>query len=388
LRSAQPEKTDRIRIVSRVTRHKIMRSIRIAITVIVALLIAVGVVMIYSSTGIYAMQELGDSLYFLKRHALFLGLGTLLTLGLMALDYRILQKYSKPLLLGTLALLIVVLIPGIGKASYGARRWFQFGAFYFQPSELCKLAVLIYTADFLARKGSRIQSLREGFLPLMIVMAAVSLLILKQPDLGSTILIMSLMLILMFTAGGHLSHLGLLALGALPAFYVLIMRVPYRWRRIVTFLDPWQDPQGAGFQLTQSQIALGSGGIFGVGLGKSIQKLFYLPAAHTDFIFAIIGEELGFIGAFAVIALFVGFIWQGARLVKGITDPFGYFLGFGIVALIGLQAVVNIGVSIGALPTKGLPLPFISYGGSALIFNMAAVGLLLNIARTQDLSAE
>ena len=165
----------------------------------------------------------------------------------------------------------------------------------------------------------------------------------------------------------------------------MVVRVPYRWIRIVTFIDPWQDPLGAGFQLTQSQIALGSGGLFGVGLGKSVQKLFYLPAAHTDFIFSIIGEELGFVGAFAVIILFICFIWQGARIAKRTSDPFGYYLSTGIVVMIGFQAVVNVGVSIGALPTKGLPLPFISYGGSALLFNMVAVGLLLNISRINDL---
>ena len=175
---------------------------------------------------------------------------------------------------------------------------------------------------------------------------------------------------------------------AIPALYFLITKVAYRMKRIVSFLDPWKDSLGVGFQLSQSQIALGSGGILGVGLGHSAQKLFYLPAAHTDFILSIIGEELGLVGTLVVIFLFVGFIWQGARIAKRTTDPFGYFLAIGIVAMLGMQAVVNIGVSIGALPTKGLPLPFISYGGSALIFNMIAVGLLLNISRVEDLIKE
>jgi cell division protein FtsW len=187
-----------------------------------------------------------------------------------------------------------------------------------------------------------------------------------------------------FIAGGQIWYFGILALMAIPGFYFLVVRVAYRWARIATFLDPWQDPQGAGFQLTQSQIAFGSGGLWGVGLGHSIQKLFYLPAAHTDFVLSIIGEEMGFLGAFTVILLFGAFIWQGARIAKRVKDPFGYYLACGIVTIIGLQAVINVGVTIGALPTKGLPLPFISYGGSALVVNMMLIGLLLNISRIED----
>jgi cell division protein FtsW len=198
-------------------------------------------------------------------------------------------------------------------------------------------------------------------------------------------LIASVTIIMMFVAGARVLHIGTLVIATLPVLYLLVTRVAYRWARIVAFLDPWQDSQGVGFQLTQSQIAFGSGGLFGVGLGHSVQKLFYLPAAHTDFILSIIGEELGFVGAFATILLFIALIWQGARIAKRTTDPFGYFLAVGIVAIIGLQAVVNVGVTIGALPTKGLPLPFISYGGSALVFNMVCIGLLLNISRVNDL---
>ncbi|MCK5581179.1 MAG: putative lipid II flippase FtsW [Candidatus Omnitrophica bacterium] len=362
-----------------------MRDIRISIATIVLLLIFLGVAMIYSSSGVYAMQELGDSLYFLKRHLLFLAVGFMGMFAAMAIDYRQLQKYAKPLLFIGIVMLVLVLIPGIGKASFGARRWFKFGVFSFQPSEYCKLVMLVYTADFLARKQNRIRSFRAGFMPLMLVLGVVSLLVLKQPDLGSTLLLGASVLTVMFIAGARVRHIGMLGILAVPAFYFLVVKVAYRWRRIAVFLDPWEDPQGAGFQLTQSQIALGSGGLFGVGLGKSMQKLFYLPAAHTDFILSIIGEEMGFVGAFAVIALFIAFIWQGARIAKRTLDPFGYFLSVGIVAMIGLQAMVNIGVSIGALPTKGLPLPFISYGGSALVFNMLAVGLLLNISRTEEI---
>ncbi|OGX24799.1 MAG: cell division protein FtsW [Omnitrophica WOR_2 bacterium RIFCSPHIGHO2_02_FULL_48_11] len=362
-----------------------MRDIRISLATVVMILICVGIVMIYSSSGIYALQELGDSAYFLHRHLLFLFAGTICAAIAMSLDYRELQKWSKLLAAISIIVLILVLIPGIGKASYGARRWFQVAGFSFQPSEFAKLALLIYVADFLARKQIKIKNFKEGFLPVMIVLGMFCLPILKQPDLGTPILMVMITLVLLFIAGARVWHIGMLGVMTLPLLYLLIVKYPYRLARIMAFLDPWQDSRGVGFQLAQSQIALGSGGFWGVGLGKSMQKLFYLPAAHTDFILSIIGEELGFLGTLAVILLFVVFIWQGARIAKRTTDAFGYFLSAGIVAMIGMQAVINVGVSIGALPTKGLPLPFISYGGSALIFNMVAVGLLLNISRTQDL---
>ena len=361
-----------------------MRELRVSIAAIVTFLICIGVIMIYSASGVYAQQELGNANYYLNRHLMFLCVGLIFMLSMMSFDYRKLRDIAKPLLFITLFLLVLVLIPHIGKISNGARRWFNFGPFNFQPSELAKITVMIYVADFLTRKQNRIHTFWEGFLPMMMVMGSVCLLIIKQPDFGNTLLVAAIVMVMIFVAGARVVHVGSLIGLAVPALVYLVIKAPYRMRRIVSFLDPWQDSQGAGFQLTQSQIALGSGNIFGVGLGQSVQKLFYLPAAHTDFILSIIGEELGLVGAFIVIFLFSAFIWQGARVIKRISDPFGYYLAIGIVLMIGLQAVVNIGVSIGALPTKGLPLPFISYGGSALIFNMAAVGLLLNISRVED----
>jgi len=340
--------------------------------------------MIFSASSIYALQQLKDSAYFLKRHLLFLTMGLPLMLLVMAIDYRELRKYAKPILMVAIFLLILVLIPGIGKESNGARRWFKVFGLSFQPSEFAKIAVLIYVADFLARKQTKIRDLVEGFLPLVFMLGIVCLPILKQPDLGTSVSIACVVFVLMFVAGARISHLSLVGLMSLPLIYLLIVRVPYRLTRILAFLNPWGDSQGIGFQLTQSQIALGSGGILGVGLGQSMQKLFYLPAAHTDFILSIIGEELGLVGTLTVVVLFMLFIWQGARIAKRTEESFGYFLSVGIVAMLGLQAVVNVGVSIGALPTKGLPMPFISYGGSALIFNLIAVALLLNISRTQE----
>ncbi len=363
-----------------------MRSIRISLATIVALLISLGIVMVYSSSGVYALQNFGDSLYFVRRHIIFVAIGLFTTFGVMAVDYRVLRQYAKPLLIVTIVLLVAVLIPGIGKKSYGAQRWFRFGPINFQPSELAKLTVLIYAADFLARKKMKIKSFWKGFIPLICVLGVVSGLILKQPDLGNVILIGGAVLIMMFIAGARTKHILSLFLLSLPALYFLVFHVGYRKRRIFAFFNPSDDVQNVGFQLHQSYVALGSGGLWGVGLGKSMQKLFYLPAAHTDFIFAIIGEELGLLrGTLPVVVLFAAFIWYGARIAKRTQEPFGYFLCIGIVAMLGMQAIVNIGVSIGVLPTKGLPLPFISYGGSALIFNLISVGLLLNVSRTADL---
>jgi cell division protein FtsW len=361
-----------------------MRDIRISIATFVAFLLSVGVVMIYSSSGIFALETMGDSTYFLKRHLVFLVVGFMAALFIMSMDYRDLKKYAKPLLVIGFILLVLVLIPGIGKSSFGARRWFKFGPIHFQPSEFMKVIMLVYVSDFLVRKKGKITSFKDGFMPLIMVLGAVCLLVVKQPDLGNSLLIASIVLILLFISGARKSHLGLLVLMAIPVLIYLVASEPYRMRRIVAFLDPWEDSQGVGFQLTQSQIALGSGGLTGVGLGKSVQKLFYLPAAHTDFILSIVGEELGFIGIFVIIVMFGLLIWQGARIAKRANDPFGYYLATGIVAMLGLQTVVNVGVILGAFPTKGLPLPFISYGGSSLIFNMMAIGLLLNISRIED----
>ena len=351
----------------------------------VLLLLAIGVVMIYSSSGVYALQVLGDSMYFLKRQLMFLLIGIGMTLFVMSVDYRHIQPLAKPILLIAVGLLVLVLVPGLGKEISGAQRWFRLGPINFQPAEFAKLAVIIYVADFLTRKQKYITNFKKGFLPLILVMGFVCAFIVVQPDLGTTVSIAVIILIMMYVAGARISHLTFIGLAAVPVLVFLIATAPYRLKRIIAFLDPWQDPQGIGFQLTQAQIAFGSGGLFGVGLGKSQQKLFYLPAAHTDFILSIIGEEFGLVGCLVIVLLFTMFLWLGVQIVKRIADPFGYFLSIGVLVMIGLQAVVNIGVSIGALPTKGLPLPFISYGGSALIFHLISIGLLLNVSRTQDL---
>lgn len=361
-----------------------MREHRISLTVVIMALICFGIVMIYSASCVNAMENFKDSLYYIKRHMLFLIMGLTASAVVMMVDYRKLQPYARHLLLLSIILLIFVLIPHLGKESFGARRWFKLGVFHFQPSELAKLAMIIYTADFLARKQDVIKDFWHGFLPPILVMGVVCVLTVKQPDLGTTVETAAVVLGMLLIAGARLRHMGMIAMAGAAVVVMLIIKEPYRMARIIAFMDPWQDSRGIGFQLTQSQIALGSGGLFGVGLGHSQQKLFYLPAAHTDFILSIIGEELGLIGTLAVVILFIMFIWIGTRIIRHTHEGFGYFLAIGIVMMLGLQAMVNIGVSIGAFPTKGLPLPFISYGGSALIFHLMAIGLLLNVSKTQD----
>ena len=358
-----------------------MREIRIRLLVVTVALIAIGIVMIYSSSSIFAYEKYGDSAYYLKRHLSFLFIGFLLAIAFMKFDYGFLRKFIKPFLILSILLLVAVFIPGIGRAAGGARRWIHLGPLSFQPSEITKMAMVFYAADVLSRKQSEIRDFLYGFLPLMLTLGLCTLLILAEPDLGTAVALATLIIIMAFIAGVDIKQLGLVMLSGLVAFIGLVWMKPYRIRRITAFMDPWKDPRDTGFQIIQSQIALGSGGIFGVGLAHSKQKLFYLPEAHTDFIFSIIGEELGIIGTLGIIALFIIFIWLGFRIAYSARDLFGQFLAFGLVTMIALQAAINIAAVIGLIPTKGLPLPFISYGGTSLVYSLVSVGLLLNIAR-------
>ena len=361
-----------------------IRNIRINLFTVSVVLMCIGVVMIYSSSSIYAWERYKDGFFFLKRHMIFMLIGVILTFIFMAVDYRKLRNIAQPLIFISIILLILVLIPGIGREVSGARRWFRFKMISFQPSEFANLAVIIYVADFIARKENLIKTFLKGFLPPMVLLGTISILILIQPDLGTTVSLAFVVIAMIFVAGVRPAYILSLILSSIPMLYFLIFSVPYRRARIMAFINPWLDPRGSGFQIIQSQVALGSGGIFGVGLGHSKQKLFYLPAAHTDFIFSIIGEELGLLGTIGVILLFIIFIQQGIKIIKNASDKFGYFLSLGLVLMIAFRAIVNIGVSCGVLPTKGLPLPFISYGGSSFIFDMVSVGILVNIARTGE----
>jgi len=345
------------------------------------ILVAIGVVMIYSASAIYALDKMKDTAYFLKRHLAYLAAGALLTWIFSSLDYKKLRKRSKSILIVALVLLVLVLIPHIGHSTGGARRWFKFLGFSFQPSEFLKLALIFYMADFLDRRRDNLKDLKQTVAPALFMLGLSAGLVFLQPDLGTAVTIALVVVMMFFAAGFKVAHLATLLLSTAPLLVVAMLAKPYRRKRLLAFFHPWDDPRGVGFQIIQSFLALGSGGLWGVGLGRSQQKLFYLPESHTDFIFSIIGEELGFLGAGAVVFLFIVFLFAGMVIVFRSRSYFSQLLGLGLVSLIGLEAVINIGVSIGALPTKGLSLPFISYGGSALLANMAALGLLINISR-------
>lgn len=351
---------------------------------LVAALLGIGLLMIYSSSTIYGADRYGDSYYLLKRQLIWLGVGAVFFLVTVRTDYHWLQRRSRLLLLLGVLLLIAVFIPGIGRSSGGARRWLSMGGVGLQPSELVKYLMIIYLADLLSRRQRSIKKFLSGFLPPLAVIGLFCLLTIAQPDLGSALSIGVIGLLMLYLGGARLTHLGCLVLAVLPVLVVLVVRVGYRMRRILAFIDPWADPKGTGFQIIQSLIALGSGGPLGLGLGESRQKLFYLPAATTDFIFSILGEELGFIGTGLVIILVIGLVVVGFAIGRRADDLFGSLLAQGITAMLALQAMVNMGVSSGILPTKGLPFPFISYGGSNLIVSLLAVGILGNIAAHQD----
>jgi cell division protein FtsW len=355
------------------------RQIRIWLCSLAATLVAVGVVMIFSASAIFAWDRHQDSMYFLKRHMAFLAVGITGFVCAMLVDMRQLRKYAPHFLIGVgLALLFVGLLgPKIG----GARRWISIGAFNIQPSEFAKLAVILYLADRIAKKTEGLKRFKQDLLPLIAVMGVMSLLILLGKDLGTTVVLMGVFLMMLFVGGIPVQYFAWLIAGCIPVIVGAILIEPYRVKRLTGFLNPFQDIQGKSFQLYQSLLAIGSGGLFGKGLGQSQQKLFYLPAAHTDFIFAIIGEELGFIGAGAVILLFVMFGVLGMMIVFRAKSSFNQLFALGLVTLVLIEAIINIGVSTGAFPTKGLALPFISYGGSSLVVNLILVGLLLNLSR-------
>jgi cell division protein FtsW len=344
-------------------------------------LLSTGVVMVYSASAIVAADRFRDPYFFLKRQVFWAALGCGALWLALRTDYRRLEKLVLPLLVLAVVLLVLVLIPGLGVSVNGSRRWLRLGPLSFQPAELAKLALVVYLAAFLARRRDDMHDLGRGFLPPLAVGGVLAGLVLLQPDLGNAVTLLVLTVGLLFLAGARTSWLAMLAIPALPLAALAVWMAPYRMRRVFAFLDPWQDPRGSGFQIIQSWLAFGSGGVLGRGIGESKQKLFYLPEAHTDFIFAIVGEELGFLGATAVVLLFAALIWRGLRIGLRASEPFGAYLALGITVLVATQTLVNLGVVTGMLPTKGLPLPFLSFGGSALLVTMLATGVLLNISQ-------
>ena len=348
---------------------------------VAVVLLSIGVVMVYSASAIVAADRFHDPYFFLKKQIFWALLGGAGLWLMLRVDYRRLEGLVLPLLIVSAGLLVLVLIPPVGQAINGTRRWIRLGAVSFQPAELAKFTLVLYLAAFIAEKRDALGDFRQGLLPPLAVAGMLAALVLAQPDLGNCLTLIALTFALLFLAGGRLAHLGLILAPAVPLIAIAIWMAPYRLRRITAFLDPWSDPRGSGFQIIQSWLAFGNGGVLGQGIGASKQKLFYLPEAHTDFIFAIVGEELGFVGAAAVVALFSVFVWRGLRIGLRAPDPFGGYLALGITVLIATQTLVNLGVVLGLLPTKGLPLPFVSFGGSALLITMLSTGVLLNISQ-------
>ena len=348
---------------------------------VIVVLLSIGVVMVYSASAIMAADRFHDPYLFLKKQLFWALLGSLCLLAVLRVDYRRLERLQWPILIAAGVLLILVLVPPFAQPINGTRRWFRLGPVSFQPAELAKLALVIYLAAYLARRQDGLASFSRGLLPPLGIAGGLAVLVLAQPDLGSCLTLIMVTFGLLFLAGARTQHLGLLVALALPVLVFVVRLAPYRLRRITTFVDPWADPRGGGFQIIQSWLALGGGGLFGRGIGESRQKLFYLPESHTDFIFAVMGEELGFAGAVVLLALFVVLIWRGLRVGVRAPDAFGAYLALGITVLIATQTFVNLGVVTGSLPTKGLPLPFISFGGSALLMTMFSAGVLLNISQ-------
>lgn len=344
-------------------------------------LLAIGIIMVYSSSAVKGYLQYDDPYHFLKMEILWVVLGLAAMYISMRVDIRFLRRWVKPVLLTAVVLLILVKVPGIGRKVNGADRWIGLGPLSIQPSEVIKLAMVLVMSHIMAVDPYKIRSFRRGLLPVLGLLGVIAGLIMLQPDLGTTLAIAGTTFFMLIAAGARAGHLFALGGAGLGMVVAAIAAAPYRMRRIFAFLDPWADPSGKGYQTIQALLALGPGGLFGLGLGQSRQKFLYLPENHTDFIFAMIGEELGFVGAAIVVLLFFLVAWRGFKVAMGAPDAFTGFLAVGLTAMVTIQAMINMGVVSGLLPVTGITLPFLSYGGTSLVFTMLGVGVLLNISR-------
>ncbi|MBF0491922.1 MAG: putative lipid II flippase FtsW [Deltaproteobacteria bacterium] len=344
------------------------------------LLILIGAMMVYSASAIFALEKYHDPFYFFKKEILFCTLGFLLLFITQRVDYHRYWKLVYPLMFITAFFCILVAIPGIGVKVGGARRWISVLGFTFQPSEMVKIALILFMAYSLTKKREKMENFSIGVLPHIIVAGGMMALIVLQKDLGTVVTLAFVMMVLLYVGGTKVSYLAGAILLFLIAFVILIMVEPYRMMRFLAYLDPWKHLADTGFQVIQSFMGFNQGGIWGAGLGQGRQKLFYLPAAHTDFILSVVGEELGLFGVLTILALFAILIIRGFRASICAPDLFGTYLALGITALFVVQSFINFGVVMGLLPTKGLPLPFISYGGTSILVMSVCVGVLLNVS--------
>ncbi|MHB2016098.1 MAG: putative lipid II flippase FtsW [Candidatus Xenobia bacterium] len=341
-----------------------------------------GVVMVFSASSAEAVISADynhDPLYFLKRQAIWAVIGMFGMAWAMRIDLNKLRKVSFPVLLASIGLLVLVLSPHFGVDINGGRRWMHLGPMSFQPAEFAKFALLLYLSDVLARRGTKIKHALR-LLPLLVIFGTIVALIEKEPDLGTAMVVAAMFFSVLWMSGARFGHLAMLSGAGVFAVILSILKEPYRMHRMLAFLNPWKDAEGAGYHTVQSLLALGSGGIWGLGLGESRQKFMYLPEQYTDYIFSVLGEELGLIGTLAVLTLFLCFLYKGFKIALDARNPFYTLLAGGSTCLICFQAALNMGVASGALPCTGVPLPFISFGGSSLLLNMICVGLMLNIS--------
>lgn len=350
----------------------------------VLFLVGIGIVMVYSASSALALKKFGTGYYFLKKQALFALLGIVTLVICRHFPYRFLRSLTYPLLIIALVFLTLILFAGFGVAAGGAKRWFCFRDFTFQPSELARFALVIYLAYSMNKKMDKLKDFYIGFLPHVLVLGLFAILIIIQPDFGSVVMLGTLTWIMLFVGGVRISHLMGSMVLIIPIAYLVLCNAEYRINRIISFLNPWQYSADEGYQIIHSLMAFGSGGIWGTGIGKGYQKLFYLPEPHTDFIFSVIGEELGLVGVLAILGLYGMIFWRGISIAKNGRDSFGSFVALGLTTAIGLQVCVNMGVALGLLPTKGLTLPFLSYGGTSLLVNMASIGILMNIGAAKE----
>ena len=346
----------------------------------VGALVGLGAIMVFNVSWFHG-QEMGDAMHFFRKHVTSIVLGIVAAAITSRIPSARLRQAAYPLLAIAIVLLVAVLIPGLGVRRSGAQRWFPLGPLSFQPTEIAKFAVVLYLAASIVRKGERIRTFSLGIMPHAVVAGTMAALLLLEPDFGTAALVCTLLVLMLFAGGVRPAHLFLPALAALPLGAYVLLAESYRLKRLLGFMSPDADPLGINFQLRQSFLAFGSGGLWGVGLGEGRQKMFYLPAAHTDFIFSVVGEELGLLGALVVLALFAVVAVRGFRIALRHGDRFASLLAFGVTLSLILQAAVNIGVVMGLLPTKGLTLPFVSYGGSAIIASLAQAGVLVALAR-------
>lgn len=364
------------------------RSLDRQLLIVIFVLLGIGLMMVASAGVVYGRVRFGDAYYFFKQQLVGLSTGLLFLYIFQRIDYHIWQRFVIPIFIIALGLLILVFIPGFGTTVYGAARWVELGPLSFQPSEVMKLSIILYLAAWLSSKGQRkAADFFEGFVPFLAILSVVGFLIIKQPDTGTLGLIFLISLSIFFASGASYLHLASMVLGVLLFLGILIKIAPYRLQRFLVYINPEHDPLGFGYQITQALVALGSGSWFGVGLGHSRQKFNYLPEPVTDSIFAVLGEELGLLGTVVVVGLFLYVAWRGIRIASSAPDEFGRLVAAGIVSWIVLQAFINIAAISGVIPLTGIPLPFISYGGTSLAVLLAAVGILLNISKHSTLKA-